>query len=240
MDGRSLCGRRWWWRRPSAGWLAGCLAGLAHRQRVWRAAPAGAGDLQMGEGREVVARAASGGGRHAINGCQTWTRLPGGLRRLQWWPEAPVTFFFPVPGFLLAPQVQLAHRRPPSQPRPDLGKASSLRAESPGAAQPSPAQPSAVQLSGPAPHRTELLAPARALHWPRPSPLNWIEAHGTPPGLAGGARGGLVVWTPLCSGLQQREMVAPLSASRCSSSQRGRTLAVTFLVTFLGGSRVPR
>lgn len=126
----------------------------------------------------------------------------------------------------------------PTSPRP--WERHHLRAESPGAAQPSPAQCGAAQWAPPAPHRTELLAPARALHWPRPSPLNWIEAHGTPPGLAGGARGGLVVWTPLCSGLQQREMVAPLSASRCSSSQRGRTLAVTFLVTFLGGSRVPR
>ncbi|KAK4094925.1 hypothetical protein PCL_03179 [Purpureocillium lilacinum] len=125
--------------------------------------------------------------------------------------------------------------RPANLP-PTLGKASSQSREPWGSpAQPSPAQCGAAQWAPPAPHRTELLAPARALHWPRPSPLNWIEAHGTPPGLAGGARGGLVVWTPLCSGLQQREMVAPLSASRCSSSQRGRTLAVTFLGIWLVG-----
>lgn len=53
---------------------------------------------------------------------------------------------------------------------------------------------------------------------------------------------GVVWWSGLhCApGCSSARWAGPLSASRCSSSQRGRTLAVTFLVTFLGGSRVPR
>lgn len=66
--------------------------------------------------------------------------------------------FFPVPGFLLAPQVQLAHRRPPSQPPPDLGK--SIISEQRALGQPSPAQPSPVRCSSVGPART---APNRAV-----------------------------------------------------------------------------
>lgn len=135
-------------------WLAGWMSGWTGSSAARVAGSACWGGRQTGEEREVAARAAAGGGRHAINGCQTWTRLPGGLRRCSGGQKLPSRFFSCS---RVSPCASGAARaQAPAQPTsPRPWERHHLRAESPGAAQPSPAQPSAVQLSGPRPHRTE-------------------------------------------------------------------------------------